>query len=718
MKRSFARLISLTIALIWLPFVLPAMKLPKQAGTRVILSAVRFAGLTRIVAKTNVPLTGIGPGQLVITRPDGTAVPPGKITEVNPAADTVSVVINADQFARISSEGTTIATKAFGPFRASRAEKVERAGEPAVNGHIIGSSAWTDEGWNTSKSDPAFVDPVSGQRGLYRFTDLTPNTDDLKNLAIDWKDGNIRTPAHRVKNMLVLFVEFPDRRAADAYAQYATYPAYLEFLQGACEWFMTSSYGQLRFALVSPQNAGQLGWIMMSRNAGQYKWDGQTHNMFSYISEACQLAYDNWGVRADDYDMLLIMPARGTSGLFNGPGNINRDPTDGEQPNTNLVAYVDRDKKPHYIDTAITAGNDLFRWGYRWLIHESGHAFGLPDLYMYAPTLGGTKVGSFFYCGGWDMMGNIAGHSTDFLAWHKWKLRWIRDDQVDVVSRSDPKPTVHYITPVETPGGSKMIVIRTGLATAYVAEFRTRLGINALENRGKYAGVLLYRIDAARWEAREASPTVQIMSKAYYHAAAVGGAQNLTGVWRPIDSTVYGYDSPDCCWLPGEVFSDPATGVAISIDGITHYNAADPGNSPYTADDVATIRVSKSREATLCNAVVLSNAELKNLTDLTFDTNIELQQRISNANATNGGKYTYVREDSILRADQLVITRANGSVVPAARITGLAVSPRGVRVTLAPGTFAGMAAASGATVATKAYYHFGPGAPVPLSAAK
>jgi len=58
----------------------------------------------------------------------------------------------------------------------------------------------------------------------------------------------------------------------------------------------------------------------------------------------------------------------------------------------------------------------------------------------------------------------------------------------------------HSITPVETGGGTKMVVIRTGLTTAYVVEFRTKLGIQALDNRGRYQGALLYRIDTAQWQ--------------------------------------------------------------------------------------------------------------------------------------------------------------------------------------------------------------------------
>ncbi|MBZ5498635.1 MAG: hypothetical protein LAP85_19740 [Acidobacteriia bacterium] len=705
------------LVLMCLSALLPTLGLRSQPGSAVILSNAVFNGLTRMVVTSSVPVTGIDAAHLVITRPDGTPVPAEKITAIHASANTLSVVISTDQFARITSQGTTVATRAFGPFKASPPVKVQRRGEPALHGRIMGSSQWTDEGWSTSKTDPGFIDPVTGQTGLYRFTDLTPNRDD-KERPIIWNDGNVVTPAHRTKTMLVLFVEFPDRLAADAGAPYETIPPYLDFLQGASDWFKMSSYGQLRLTFASPQAANHLGWIMMSRKAAEYKWDAQTHNMFAYAREACQLAYDKWEIKADDYDMLLIMPARGRAGLFNGPGSINRDPTDGEQPNTNLIAYVDRGGKPHYLDTAITAGNDMFRWGYRWLVHESGHAFGFPDLYMYAPTVAGTRVGSFFYCGGWDMMGNIAGHSTDYLAWHKWKLRWLRDDQVDVISQSASDPTMHFLTPVETPGGSKMVVIRTGLSTAYVVEFRTRLGINGLENKGKYAGVLIYRIDAARWESRDIYPTAQIISRQYYSSPAVGGPKNATGVWRPIENNIAGYDTPDCCWQPGDIFSDPATGVTIKVDDITNCNASDPAGSAYTADDVAAIAVTKTTNAELAQNVVLSNARLKDLTDLSFDTNVELQQRIPNANATNRGTYTYIREDSILSPANIVITKANGAVIPAAKIARVIVNPAGVQVQLAKGALASAAEASGATVATKAYYFFGAGAPVRISVAK
>jgi len=184
-------------------------------------------------------------------------------------------------------------------------------------------------------------------------------------------------------------------------------------------------------------------------------------------------------------------------------------------------------------------------------------------------------------------------------------------------------------------------------------------------------------------------------------------------LWRPIENGLDGYDSPDCCWQPGDVFSDPATGVTIGVEAITHYNAADPSASPYTADDTALVTVRKTADAPLALDVALSNARLKGLTALSFDTNIELQNRM--VNERTGEKSVYVREDSRFYPKSLVITKADGSVVPVDKILKIAVLPTSVEVTLAEGAFAGAAEAAGATVATRAWYNFGPADAVPVS---
>jgi len=684
-----------------------------QAPAAVTLSSAQFNSLSEIAVDTSADLTGITANDVAITAPGGGVLPASDIASLQADSGKLVVHLTATPFARTTSAGATIATRAFGGHAASAAVGIARAGEPAAHAHILGSSQWTDNGWSTSQTDPSYVDPVTGQHGLYRFQDLTPNKD-ANGAPITWNDGAVTSPAHHDLRMLVLFVQFPDRMATDSQAGWTTMQPYMDFLQPASSFWSTSSYGQLHVDFTSPQVDRSLPWITMSRNASTYTWDAQTHNMFAYAREAFQKAYDDYGIKADDYDEVLIMPARGRSGLANGPGNINRDPTDGEQTNTNQVAYVDGDGTPHYVPTVITAGNDMFSWGYRWINHEFGHTVGLPDLYMYSPTtVLGARVNQFFWVGGWNIMGNIGGHSNDYSGYQKYKLRWIRDDQVDAVST--PGTTTHAITPIETPGGTKLVVVRTGLSTAYVAEFRTKLGVEALDARGKYQGVLLYRIDASQWEQINDQVDLQVMSKQCYDDPAVGGALNLTGVWRPLTTSLTCLDSQGALWGPGDTFTDPSTGVTIDFGAITHYNAGDPANSPYTADDTATLKVTTTKTAALDVPVALSNARLTSPTTLSFDSSVELQDRIENSNAINNGTHTYVREKTRLAPEDVVLTRGDGSTVPSSAIADVDVQPSGVTLTLAPGTFANAASAAGLTVATKPYFWFQAGAAAPVA---
>ena len=656
-----------------------ALAVSAPAARAATLTNAHFDGLTRIVATSDVPVDSV-----TITTPAG----PATARAIHNDGNTVTVDLDAGVFGRTTSAATTIAA-------GGAAVPVSNPGEPIANAHILGSSQWVDSGWSTSYTDLS--------QPLYRFTDSTPND------PVPWNNGNVSVPDKRSRTMLVLFVQFPNRLAANSPDPYKTMQPYLDFVKPAADWWKTSSYGQFEMNFVAPQVTNNQGWLMMSKNANLYNWDGATHNMYAYAREAWQLAYDTYGIKADDYDETLIIPARGSSGLPNGPAHINRDPTDNVDPNTNQVAYVDHDGNPHYVSTGVLSGNDMYSWGYRWLNHEGGHTLGLPDLYIYSPTrVNNVNVNQFFYVGGWSVMGNISGHSNDYLGWHKYKLRWIRDDQVNVLSQ--PGTASFRLSPVETPGGSKLAVIRTGLTTAYVVEFRTKLGTNALDNRGRYQGMLLYRVDTSRFEQKDVNPSLQVISKQYYNDPAVGGSKNLTGVWRPITNSISGLDSQNALWAPGDTFSDPATGVTINFGAIDDYLASNPSASPYTANDTAALTVVKTLPGALSQPVALSDARLVELNKLTVKTSVELQRRILNANAIYGGADTYIREESRVRPQDIVVTKGDGTTVPVVSVDK--VNPDSLEVTVQP--LAGAADAAGLKVATKAFYYYAAGAAVPV----
>ncbi|NJP68844.1 hypothetical protein [Streptomyces spiramenti] len=84
---------------------------------------------------------------------------------------------------------------------------------------------------------------------------------------------------------------------------------------------------------------------------------------------------------------------------------------------------------------------------HRVLVHENGHAFGLPDLYW-------TGEGpSPELTGHWDVMEQDWGPSNDILAWHKWKMGWLTDSEVDCVP--GPGVTEHTVTPLGAPGAER-----------------------------------------------------------------------------------------------------------------------------------------------------------------------------------------------------------------------------------------------------------------------
>jgi M6 family metalloprotease-like protein len=688
--------------LAWLALCLP-LALPAQARGKVALSEARFEGLTKIVARSSVPLDDIGAHEVRIRRSDGGVVEAGDILDVAAVDRVLTITLRARVFALVGSQDATLSTRAFGRHAGSAPVRIARSGEPASNGHLAGTSGWTDEGWDTVVSDPAFVDSATGQHGMYRFSDTTPNRD-AAGRPVVWRDGALRTPAHRAKTMLVLFIDFPDRRAADATPAYREFDPYLKLLQPVVNWFDTASYGQFQLSFAAPQDSRQLAWLTMSKNAKDYKWSGameQTGDMFEYCHEAVQLAYDRYGIRAGDYDLLLLMPAQGKSGLHNGPANIN-DQYMGQAQVPPRTVLVERDGTAHTIDTFVTAGNDLFYWGYRWLIHETGHTFGLPDLYMYQPQVKDIEVDRFFHVGGWDIMGDIHGQSNDFLAWHKWKLRWIRDDQVDVVSRRTAQAGVHVLSPVETPGGSKMVVVRTGVSTAYVAEFRTALGVNGLQTPAGGSGVLIYRLDTGPEENTE-RPLLQVISRQYYSSPEVGGASNLNGIWRPVDKKMDGMGR-DATWQPGDVFSDPATGVTIAIDRIGQ--AASGGS--YTEDDVAVLRVSKQEDAPLARPMKLDAPVLSHLTQLRFGLDL---------GAPAAKENWFVRQRSRIGAANLRLRRANGNPIPASRVRSVEQKDGQVLVTLQAATFRNAADAAGLRLAIVPYFNLAgtPDSPVRIA---
>ena len=128
---------------------------------------------------------------------------------------------------------------------------------------------------------------------------------------------------------------------------------------------------------------------------------------------------------------------------------------------------------------------------YQMLAHELGHHLGLPDL-SYQSSPGKYEYAS--HVAGWDLQENPAGmwRGADYLAWNKWRLGWI--DARQVRGTATTATVEETISPVETPGGVKMIVAKTTPSFLYAVEVRRRLGNDAGMTCDE--GVIVYRVDS------------------------------------------------------------------------------------------------------------------------------------------------------------------------------------------------------------------------------
>ncbi|MDQ2942032.1 MAG: M6 family metalloprotease domain-containing protein [Chloroflexota bacterium] len=274
---------------------------------------------------------------------------------------------------------------------------------------------------------------------------------------------------------VMLFVDFPNARASAAPAGYRTTKPYYDWLAPAADWLARSSYGRLSLKLTPIAH-----WYRMSQPDTAYGISRglsfATHA--AYIREAVGLA--DRVVDFSAYDLVYVVPPRNAVGITFSPGFI--DPT-GAEVRADGVA----------LRHGATFGQDIWSWGatgFEVLDHETAHTFGLPDLWAFNPP--GPTPDFQAYTGNWDVMSQINGAGPDFFGWEKWKMGWLRDSQIDCVTK--PGTTTHRLRPLEQPGGTKIVVIPTGATSAFVIESRQAVRNDAAACS---TGVLMYTVDSS-----------------------------------------------------------------------------------------------------------------------------------------------------------------------------------------------------------------------------
>ncbi|MFF9566827.1 M6 family metalloprotease domain-containing protein [Streptomyces sp. NPDC014685] len=323
---------------------------------------------------------------------------------------------------------------------------------------------------------------------------------------------------------LNLMIDFPDAPGAGP-----AMDRYAEFFPQTTQWFRTSSYGRLIYVPEPPVKS----WLRMPLPFSEYGVErGSLYEPgYRHLVQDIVAAADP-KVDFAKYDLvnILVTPNAGPSALdtvlsVTFSGNDDAPRADGVPlANTSFIYSRQDDGSGSFAKT-----------GYRVLPHENGHVFGLPDLYTME---GGGAVGH------WDIMSEDWGADNDLLGWHKWKLGWLDNAQIDCAARSGTSE--HVLRPLATRGGTKLAFVPLSDESGYAVEVRTRAGNDHAICR---PGVLIYKVSS---DVDTGQGPVSVADSTEDSA----GCTRLPNVHTELS------DAP---FRPGETFTDRAHKIRISV---------------------------------------------------------------------------------------------------------------------------------------------------------
>lgn len=207
----------------------------------------------------------------------------------------------------------------------------------------------------------------------------------------DW--SRFVQPVGTVK-VLMIAQDFPDVPAKTRFSEIEKFASDME------REFYRLSYGRLDFEITLRD-----GWLRMPKTAKHYMasgdWEEKLHVALDLVRPEFNYV---------DFDMFIIKTDE-KNVVVNVAGAMPLWPTRGD-PNPWNGVYLGSDGWTQ-IGRGILVG-----------IHEIGHVFGLPDLYMQNSDKS-NPVGIFDLMGG----GN-ENYPGAILGWNRWKLGWLGDQEI------------------------------------------------------------------------------------------------------------------------------------------------------------------------------------------------------------------------------------------------------------------------------------------------
>jgi M6 family metalloprotease-like protein len=204
---------------------------------------------------------------------------------------------------------------------------------------------------------------------------------------------------------------------------------------------------------------------------GLGKWS--SGDVGSYIQDAIKAGDPS--VQFDKFDVFYFLSPRQIpwASIAYGPAILAPMPT--EDGNIQNITFSGAD-----------AYQDFPGADWKWISHETGHLFGLHDLYVNGgdPTYGA-----------WDIMSlNWSTAAIELNAWNRYIQGWLSDSQINCLQLSKPETTEITLSPIEREDSlTKATVVKISDSKILVIESRRSEGLDVLS--AEQSGTLVYTVD-------------------------------------------------------------------------------------------------------------------------------------------------------------------------------------------------------------------------------
>jgi M6 family metalloprotease-like protein len=338
---------------------------------------------------------------------------------------------------------------------------VSSSGEFSVSGMDANS-----QGYFTLTITKVAAKQVYSPTSACRLEDQTGNI----RMAVGFPKREYRLPSEGRINALIIPVDFsdvPGRGDPEELFRVMT--------DESARFFYSQSDGRVQFNFQSLDTWLRAPFKSDAYRLGTYN-QGDAGGYFSAV-----LALADPLVDYSLFDVVYVLSPKETpaSSIAYGPAFPNMPGDDSMMTNEGLVR--------NGTISGADAWQTLPGAGWKWLSHETGHLFGIHDLYTIS------KPGTY---GSWDLMSlNWSTAAIAINAWNRYIQGWLAESQVrciEVKDLSAPKETL--ITPIERESdGIKAVMVPLSSKKMLVMESRRSEGYDVLSDA--QAGLLVYTVD-------------------------------------------------------------------------------------------------------------------------------------------------------------------------------------------------------------------------------